>query len=142
MSVYPISGKWDLMYFPRAASTLFTANGFVSFTGNGASGVTVEIADASDATLLGIATRTITAASDDYATANTIGVLVPAEKTAEFECDAVAGTMVAADVGLFVDLTSAVAVNRAASSTDVCLVTKFISTTKGRFTLNLPTIKQ
>jgi hypothetical protein len=140
MSVYPVSGKWDLMYFRKVASTAFTANNFVAFETNGGAGDPIEPADASDTTLLGIGVKTVASTDSDYASNTRIPVLVPAEKSSEFECDDVDGTLVVADEGLLVDLTNAESVNRAASTTDVCLCTRFISATKGRFVINKPSL--
>lgn len=137
MSVYPVSGKWDLMYFRKKASTAFTANNFVAFETNGGAGDPIEPADASDTELLGIGVKTVASTDSDYASNTRIPVLVPAEKSAELECDTVAGTLVVADEGLEVDLTDAASVNRAASTTDVLTCTRFISATKGRFIINL-----
>lgn len=140
MSVYAVSGRWGILYFRKKASTAFTANNFVSFETNGGAGDPIEPADSSDTTLLGIGLKPVASTDSDYASNTRIPVHVPLDKAAELECDTVSGTMVVADEGLKVDLTDAASVNRAASSTDVLTVTKFISTTKGRFTINLPAI--
>lgn len=138
MAFYPVSGSWDVHYFRKKASTAFTANNLVAFETNGTAGDPIEPADASDTKILGIGARTITSASSDYADNTRIPVLVPRDKSATMECDTVAGTMVVADEGLEVDLTDATSVNRAASSTDVLVATRFVSATKGHFIINKP----
>jgi hypothetical protein len=138
MAFYPISGDWDIKYFRKKASTAFTANNLVAFETNGAAGDPCEPADASDTLIIGIGMRTITSASSDYADNSRIPVAVPRSKTSEMECDTVSGTMVVADEGLEVDLSDAASANRAASSTDVLLATRFISATKGQFVINKP----
>jgi len=45
--------------------------------------------------------------------------------------------LVAADVGLFQDLTNSTTVNRAASTYDVVQCVRVLSTTKGHFFLNI-----
>jgi len=138
MSVYPVSGRWGIVYYRKKASTAFTANNFVAFETDGAAGDPIEPADASDTTLLGIGLKPVASTDSDYADNTRIPVAVPLDKEAELECDDVDGTMVIADEGLKVDLTNAESVDRAASTTDVLTATRFISTTKGRFTINKP----
>lgn len=140
MSFYPIKGDWDVMYFRKVASTAFTPNNLVAFETNGGAGDPIEPADASDAEILGIGIKKVASTDSDYASNTRIPVLVPRNKTAEMECDTVAGTMVVADEGLEVDLTDAASANRAASSTDVLVATRFISATKGRFVINKPSL--
>jgi hypothetical protein len=140
MSFYPIKGKWDVMYFRKVASTAFKANNLVAFETNGGAGDPIEPADASDAKILGIGIKTVASGDSDYASNTRIPVLIPAGKSSEMECDTVAGTMVVADEGLEVDLTDAASANRAASSTDVLVATRFISATKGRFVINKPSL--
>jgi len=136
MSVYPVKGDWDVMWFRKVASTAFNAMNFVAFETNGTGGDPIEPADASDASLLGIGMRNVASTDSDYASNTRIPVLVPRNNAAEFECDDVDGTLVVADEGLEVDITDAQSVNRAASSTDVCICTRYISATKGWFVIN------
>lgn len=138
MSVYAVSGRWGIVYKRKKASQAFTANNFVAYETDGAGGDPIEPADASDTSLLGIGLKPVASSDSDYADNTRIPVHVPLDKEAELECDDVDGTLVVADEGLKVDLTDAASVNRAASSTDVLTVTKFISATKGRFTINKP----
>lgn len=138
MSFYPINGEWDVKYFRKKASTAFTANNLVAFETNGTAGDPIEPADSSDTQILGIGIKTVASTDSDYASNTRIPVLIPRSKTSEMECDTVAGTMVVTDEGLEVDLTDAASANRAASSIDVLTATRFISTTKGRFIINLP----
>ena len=138
MSFYPVSGDWDVKYFRKKASTAFTPNNLVAFETNGSAGDPVEPADASDTLIISIGVRAVASTDADYASNTRIPVLVPRNKTAELECNTVAGTMVVADEGLEVDISDAASANRAASSTDVLLATRFISATKGRFVINKP----
>jgi hypothetical protein len=140
MSFYPIKGKWDVMYFRKVASTAFKPNNLVAFETNGGAGDPIEPADASDTAILGIGMKAVASTDSDYASNTRIPVLVPAGKTSEMECDDVDGTLVVADEGLQVDLSNAESVNRAASSTDVLVCTKFISATKGHFVINKPNL--
>jgi len=140
MSFYPASGDWDVKYFRKVASTAFKANNLVAFETNGGAGDPIEPADASDTAILGIGVKTVATTDSDYASNTRIPVLVPRNKSSEMECDDVDGTMVVADEGLEVDITNAESANRAASSTDVLVATRFISATKGRFVINKPSL--
>uniref|UniRef100_A0A6H1ZX74 Uncharacterized protein n=1 Tax=viral metagenome TaxID=1070528 RepID=A0A6H1ZX74_9ZZZZ len=140
MSFYPSSGEWDVKYFRKVASTAFTANNLVAFEGNGATGDPIEPADASDTLILGIGMKKVASTDSDYASNTRIPVLVPRNKASEMVCNDVDGTMVVADEGLEVDLTNAESVNRAASTTNVLLATKFVSTTFGHFIINKPNL--
>jgi len=72
----------------------------------------------------------------DYAVARSVPVEVPVEKNVIWEAPVTSG-LVAADVGLLVDLTDAATINRGASTYDAAEVVKVISSTKGHFILNL-----
>jgi hypothetical protein len=61
---------------------------------------------------------------------------VPVEKNVVWEANVTSG-LVAADVGLYQDLTDGATVNRAATSLDIVQCVKVISTTKGLFILNI-----
>jgi len=141
MSFYPANGAWDVKYFRKVASTAFTPNNLVAYETNGGGGDPIEPADASDTLILGIGMKAVASTDSDYASNTRIPVLIPRDNGSEMECDDVDGTMVVADEGLLVDLTNAESVNRAATSTDVLMATRFISATKGRFIINLPNFK-
>jgi len=82
--------------------------------------------------IVGILDKTVATTDADYATARTLPVIVPIEKHVVYEGTVTSG-LVAADVGLEQDLTSAVAVNRGASSVDVVKCVKRLSATLGEF---------
>lgn len=137
---YPASGEWVVMWFRKKASTAFAAGALVAFETNGSAGDPIEPADASDAELIGIGLKTITSASDDYASNTRYPVLVPKHKAAEMFGTVGTGTLTVADEGLEVDLKDADEVDQSASTTDVLVCTKFISATLGRFVINKPAI--
>ena len=85
--------------------------------------------------IVGILDKAV-ATTDDYAVARLLPVLVPTEKHVEFEADVTSG-LVAADIGLEVDATDHLALNRGASSVDVAKCVKVLSATKGIFWLKL-----
>jgi len=133
MSFKKVSGKTKLAYLPVTPSTVMADGDLVSF----ASGYLIK-ATSSTAALshVGVVRKTITAADADYALARTVPVEVPLEKNVVWEAP-VTSDLVAADVGLLVDLTDAGTINRAASTYDAAQVVKVITSTKGHFLLNL-----
>ena len=86
--------------------------------------------------IAGVLVKAITSDDDDYADARLVGVEVPMEPYTEWEAPVTSG-LVAADKGLYQDITDAVTVNRAASTLDVVQCIKVISRTKGIFHLNI-----
>ena len=136
--IYPNKGVWKKMWFRKVASTAFTANNFVSFESNGDGGDPIEPADSSDTSLLGIGIKTVASTDSDYASNTRIPVMVPQSRDCTFICNNVDGTLVVADEGLEVDISNAESVDRANTSTDVVKVIRFISATKGEFSINKP----
>lgn len=122
-------GKVKSMYLPVTPSTALTRRNLVTFS----SGKIVAATSGTTAVnIFGILDdATITSSDDDYATDRLVKIEVPVERHVEYEFDVTSG-LVAADVGLEVDLTDAGTVNRAASAIDAVKVTKVISTTKGQ----------
>lgn len=84
--------------------------------------------------IVGILDKAVATTDDDYAVARMLPVLVPIEKHVEYEADVTSG-LVAADVGLEVDATDHLVLNRGASSVDVAKCVKVLSSTKGIFFL-------
>lgn len=80
--------------------------------------------------------KAIAATDSDYATERLVAVRVPVEAYTVWEAD-VTASLVAADIGLFQDLTNGGTVNRAASTYDIVQCIKVLSTTKGLFHLNI-----
>ncbi len=134
---YPIKVGWELKYFCKIASTVFAANSFVA---ESAAVDTIEPADASDATIIGIVARTVTAADVDYAANTRIPVWVPIVKGAELFGDIGTGTIAITDEGNLIDLKDADEADASASTTDILKIKKFLSTTQAIFTLNKPAI--
>lgn len=86
--------------------------------------------------IVGILDKAVATTDDDYAVARMLPVLVPIEKHVEYEADVTSG-LVAADVGLEVDATDHLVLNRGASSVDVAKCVKVLSATKGIFFLKI-----
>lgn len=98
----------------------------------------IELATSSTANtaIVGILDKAVATTDDDYAVARMLPVLVPVEKHVEYEADVTSG-LVAADIGLEVDATDHLVLNRGASSVDVAKCVKVLSGTKGIFFLKI-----
>ena len=126
-------GKTKFIYLPVTASTTFSEGGLVAWD----SGKLIEAVAASDPSVIaGVIRHAITAADDNYADERMVEVEVPVENYVVWE-GAVTSGLVAADRGLYQDLTDNLTVNRAASTLDIVQCVKVISTTKGYFVLNV-----
>jgi len=117
------------VYLPVTPSTALSANSLVTFT-------TGKLVAATAGTTLqniaGVLVKAIASTDTDYASDRLVAVQVPIEPNCVWEADVTSG-LVAADIGLYVDLTDASTINRGASSIDVAKCVGVISTTKGLF---------
>ncbi len=129
-----IQGKTKSMKLPVAASGGAIAQGALVAFSSGTLIAATSTTAPSD--IVGILKGAIATTDADYATARLVSVIVPVEKNIVVEADVTSG-LVAADVGLYQDLTDSVTVNRAASTYDVVQCVRVISTTKGHFLLNI-----
>jgi len=126
-------GKSITRWLPVTTSTTFTKGDVVAWS----SGLLIKATSSTAAKdHVGVIQKTIAATDSDYATARLVPVLVPAEKMVQFRGPVTSG-LVAADIGLWVDLTDAGTINRGASTYDAAQVVSVISTTEGIFVLNL-----
>lgn len=126
-------GRTKLMRLPVTTSTAFTAGALVAF----ASGLLIPATSTSEPkNIVGVIRHTIASTDSDYATARLVEVEVPIENFVVWEADVTSG-LVAADIGLFQDLTDSLNVNRAASALDVAQCVGVITTTRGLFILNI-----
>ena len=125
-------GKTKFMYLPVTVSTTFSEGGLADW----ASGYLTEAtATTKPYDIAGVIRHAIAATDDDYAVARMVEVEVPVEQNVVWEAPVTSG-LVAADRGLFQDVTDNLTVNRAVSTLDVVQCVKVISTTKGYFILN------
>ena len=121
------------MWLPVTTSTALSAGALVTFSSGkliAATSTTVG----SD--IVGVLRHTIAATDADYATARLVEVEVPVEKNVVWTADVTSG-LVAADIGLYQDLTDSLTVNRGASTYDIAQCTKVLSATKGELLLNI-----
>ena len=133
MSFRKISGKTKIVYLPVTTSTAIAKGSLVAFSSGYLIAATSSTAALAHA---GVLVKDIVAADTDFAVARSVPVEVPMEKNVVWEAPVTSG-LVAADVGLLVDLTDCNTINRGASTIDAAMVVKVISSTKGHFLLNL-----
>jgi hypothetical protein len=126
-------GKTKTVWLPVTVSTAFTKGDIVSYSSGELIAATSGTTALSHA---GVIKKTIAATDSDYADARLVPVEVPVEKNVEWKAPVTSG-LVAADVGLLVDLTDAGTIDRTASTIDAAQVKSVISTTEGTFILNL-----
>jgi len=121
------------MYLPVTPSTAIAEGALVAYS----SGYLIAATSSSAAgTIAGVLVKAIAATDADYAVAREVAVEVPVEQNVVWTADVTSG-LVAADVGLYQDLTDSVTVNRGASTYDIVQCVGVISTTKGEFILNV-----
>lgn len=133
MAFIPRKGRWKREFLSVTPSTALSANSLVTFSSGK---LVAATAGTTAVNLVGILEKAIVAADADYASDREVAVLVPVERFCVVEGDVTSG-LVAADRGLYVDLTDASTIDRSASSIDAALVLKVISSTKGLFALRL-----
>ena len=134
MAFRKYKGKTVTRWYPVAASTAAMTKGSIASLSSG-----LIIAATSSTTALshvGVIKKTIATTDADYATARLVPIEVPVEKGVVWEAD-VTATLVVGDVGLEVDLTDALTINRGAASVKAAICVGFQSTTKGLFVLEL-----
>jgi len=121
------SGATKFVWLPVTTSTAFTKGALVTFTTGLLTAVTSSTAAAD---IVGVIRHTIASTDSDYATARLVEVEMPKERFTQWEADVSSG-LVAADIGIEVDLTDSLNVNRGATSVKAFRTTRVLSTTKG-----------
>lgn len=127
MSFRRISGKQRVEWWPKKASTAFTLGALVYPDGAGA----IQPADSTSGEHIGVILKTVASTDSDYASTTKVPVDVCGEDDV-FEAD-VTGTLTAAMVGTYLDLSTSLVVNAAATSKNVVLCVGYISASKGLF---------
>lgn len=127
MTFRRISGKHRVEWWPKKASTAFTYGSLVYPDGSGA----IQPADSTSGEHIGVILKTVASTDSDYASTTKVPVDVCGEDDV-FEAD-VTGTLTSAMVGTYLDLSTALVVNAAATSKQVVLCVGFISASKGLF---------
>ena len=132
------------MWLPMSASVEVLAGTLMAMSGGK---LIIALLDSQPYDIVGVLRHKIDSTDADYATdLRLVEIEVPVEKNVEWEIDstiALGGTLVVADIGLYMDIltangtTTSTYFNRALSSYDTLRCVGLISTTKGRFVLNI-----
>lgn len=126
------SGRYNVQYFKKAASTAFTNGGLVNFNGTGE----IIPADATAGDLLGIILRDVTSGDSDYADESMVPVDVIDGQT-RVEADVPNDDLAAADVGNTCDLESdGAGIDPDASSKDQVTIVGMISSGRAVILVN------
>jgi hypothetical protein len=125
------SGKPNVEYFPKKASTVFAVGDLVYADGSGA----IQPADATSGMHIGVIMKAVAATDDDYAATTKVPVDVPAP-TDVFEADVTTGTLTTAMIGNHYDLTAAGGIDVTATAKKVVQVVGYISATKAFVKVN------
>lgn len=129
MSFIRYKGKTKFVWLPVTPSTAITAGALVTFS----SGKLIAATSSTAAVdIAGVIRHTIASTDSDYASDRLVEVEVPLEKHVVYTADVSSG-LVATDVGLEVDLTDSLNVNRGATSIKAVKCVGRLSATKGRF---------
>jgi len=129
MSFILKKGRTKFVYLPVTTSTAITAGTLVTFS----SGLLVAATSSTAAAdIVGVLRHTIASTDTDYATARLVEVQVPTERFTQWIGSVTSG-LVAADIGIEVDLTDGATVNRGATSVKAVRCLEVVSTTSGTF---------
>jgi len=134
MSIFLYEGRVEAKNLAKKASTALAANSFVEQEAN--TGY-ITAATSSSATLVGVLQQPVVSTDTDYAQNTTKLVLLPLDRSTLWRCTT-ASDIAVTDVGEYHDLTDAVTVNPAASSTDVVLLRAFLSAREGAYSIQKP----
>lgn len=127
MAFRKVKGRTVVKYLPVTPSTALTAGSLVKFTSGK---LVAATAVTTAANIVGVLRKTIASTDADYASDRKVPVEVPVDKHVEWEFPTTG--LVAADIGVDVDLTDANTVDRSATAIGVVRPTKVISSTKGQ----------
>jgi hypothetical protein len=127
MAFRKVKGKTKNEWLPVTPSTAIAAGALVTFS----SGKLVAAGAATAADdLAGVLVKAITALDEDYADDRKVAVQVPLQRNVVWEFTT--SGLVATDIGVDVDLTDSVTVDRSATAIGVVRPTKRLSATKGQ----------
>lgn len=128
--MFPARGRWGAKYVPTKASTTYVAGTLLSDDATDIVPMT-----SSSTNVVGICDQDKTSAANT----NKIRIRVPKDKSATYICDDVAGTLTAAMVGRRFDGgADAGKIDSGATTYKHAKCEKFISATKGEFSINDP----
>lgn len=125
------------MWLPVTPSTAIGAGALVAWS----SGKLIAATNTTPSySIAGVLRKAIAATDSDYASERLVAVEVPVEKNVVWEADVLDGTLVATSRGLYFDLNTAdtgLGIDQGASTYDIALCVKYISSSLGWFILNI-----
>jgi hypothetical protein len=126
--ISPYRGKFHVEWYPVVTGQVFAVNDLVILDSSGY----ITRAASTSAVPIGLIQEEITATDDKYVTSAPVPVLI-GDNDAQYLCDVGNGTGATGDVGEMVDLDATYdwsKIDLDASTYDIFLITKFISTTQ------------
>jgi hypothetical protein len=126
-----LTGKPNIEWYPKKASTAFAVGDLVYADGSGA----IQPADSTSGDHIGIIMKDVASTDSDYASTTKVPVDVPRDGD-EFVVDVGTGTFTAAMVGSRYDLKDENEIDVSATSKKVVTVTRFISSSKAVVKIN------
>lgn len=126
-----VSGKPNVEWYPKKASTVFNNGGLVNADGSGA----VQPADATSGDHIGLILKDVAATDDDYASTTKVPVDVLGPNDV-CEADVGTGTLTTAMVGNRYDLKDDNEIDVSATSKQVVTVVGFVSASKALIKVN------
>lgn len=127
-----IEGAIKTEYYPKIASTAVAQGSLVELNADGQ----VAACTSASTTCLGRLEKAIVATDADYALASLVPVqILGSDNVLEAT---VTGTFATTNVGDYLDLSTALIVDAAASTTDLLFCTGYVSSTVGRFKIAHP----
>ena len=127
MAFRKVKGKTKNVYLPVTPSTAIAAGALVTFSGGK---LVAAAAGTLAVNIAGVLVGAITANDADYAVDRKVAVQVPLEPNVLWEFSTTG--LVATDIGVDVDLTDSVTVDRSATAIGVVRPTARVTATKGR----------
>jgi len=125
-------GKTKVVMLPMTTSVAISDGSLVAW-GSGRLIAATSTTASSD--IAGVIRKTLTSASAEYSTDSDVPVEMPVEKNVEWKF--LGASLSTSTVGTYLDISNAYTVNGAASTYDIVLHTKYVSTTEGIGILNI-----
>lgn len=126
-----IKGPTKIIKVPKIASVTITAGNIALDSGSG----TATIATNQSNRHIGIHLQSVASTDSDFADNTEVAIEVPLSPECEFIAD-VTGTLATTDILSSFDLSDASTVNKAGTTYGVVACKGFVSSSKGRFSLN------
>lgn len=125
-----VKGNTKMVSLPASTGVTFTAGSLVVLSGG-----TLTNATKKSTSVMGIMKEDIDSTDNKYSQTSNVAVEVPLEPSAQILTD-VTGTLATTNIGASFDIKNATTVDVGSNATGQVLCKGYISTSKGKFTLN------